>query len=121
MKLLVDMNLSPAWIPALEAHGHDAVHWSIVGPQTAADTELMAWAKLNGYIVFTHDLDFGALLAASSAEGPSVIQIRTQNVTPATLLPTPLDALQRFAELLQRGALVSIDKEKARARILPLR
>ncbi len=29
-KLLVDMNLSPQWIPVLQ-HGWPAVHWSDVG------------------------------------------------------------------------------------------
>jgi predicted nuclease of predicted toxin-antitoxin system len=27
----------------------------------------MNWALTNGYIVFTHDLDFGAILAATQA------------------------------------------------------
>ena len=43
------------------------------------------WAKNNDFIVFAHDLDFGALLAAGSSEGPSVIQVRTQNITPETI------------------------------------
>jgi len=31
----------------------------------------MIWAKEKGYVVFTHDLDFGALLAASKDAGIS--------------------------------------------------
>jgi predicted nuclease of predicted toxin-antitoxin system len=53
----------------------------------------MVWARENGYIVFTHDLDFSALLAATQGEGPSVIQVRTQNVLPegiGTLVITAL-------------------------------
>lgn len=45
----------------------------------------MAWARANDYIVFTHDLDFGAMLALTNAESPSVIQVRTQDVTPPIL------------------------------------
>ena len=37
-----------------------AIHWSTIGVANASDEEIMAWAKENGYIVFTHDLDFGA-------------------------------------------------------------
>lgn len=33
-----------------------------------------------GYVVFTHDLDFGDILAATNADDPSVIQVRTQNL-----------------------------------------
>lgn len=121
MKLLVDMNLPPAWIPALESNGYEAVHWSEVGNPKAADSELMAWALQNGYVVFTHDLDFGALLASSSAEGPSVIQIRTQDVTPKLLVSVLVDALTQFSDHLERGALISIDSDQARVRVLPLR
>lgn len=77
MKLLVDMNLSPAWLPVLQAAGHEVQHWSTKGNPRALDREIMAWARQNGYVVFTHDLDFGALLAVTGAEGPSVIQVRT--------------------------------------------
>lgn len=38
----------------------------------------MAWALTNDYIVFTHDLDFGTLLAITQADAPSVIQVRSQ-------------------------------------------
>jgi predicted nuclease of predicted toxin-antitoxin system len=28
IKIIVDMNLPPRWVPALKAEGWDAVHWS---------------------------------------------------------------------------------------------
>ncbi|MDR1283181.1 MAG: DUF5615 family PIN-like protein [Opitutaceae bacterium] len=45
MKLLLDMNLSPEWVPILETAGWQTIHWSMVGRATATDTEIMAWAK----------------------------------------------------------------------------
>ena len=45
----------------------------------------MAWAGEHGSVVFTHDLDFGSLLALTQAVGPSVIQVRTQDVTDVRL------------------------------------
>ena len=36
----------------------------------------MQWAITNGYAVFTHDLDFGTMLALSGADGPSVLPVR---------------------------------------------
>jgi predicted nuclease of predicted toxin-antitoxin system len=42
----------------------------------------MIYAEANGLVIFTDDLDFGALLAAQSTCGPSVIQIRAQDVLP---------------------------------------
>jgi predicted nuclease of predicted toxin-antitoxin system len=79
------MNLSPQWVDVFRRLGDDAVHWSTVGDPRAEDTEIMDWARNNGSVVFTHDLDFGALLAATQADGPSVIQVRAQDVTPRHL------------------------------------
>ena len=62
-KLLVDMNLSPEWVPMLQRHGWEAVHWSDVGNPRAGDREIMDWAVAHECIVFTHDLDFGTMLA----------------------------------------------------------
>jgi predicted nuclease of predicted toxin-antitoxin system len=63
MKLLVDMNLSPDWTTVLAQAGWETVHWSAVGNPRADDSEIMSWAKENGSVVFTHDLDFGTTLA----------------------------------------------------------
>jgi len=41
----------------------------------------MNWARENDHVVFTHDLDFCTTLALTNAEKPSVVQVRTQNVT----------------------------------------
>jgi predicted nuclease of predicted toxin-antitoxin system len=54
MKVLIDMNLSPAWVQALDDHGFEALHWSSVGDGRAPDSVVLAWAKDNGYIVFTN-------------------------------------------------------------------
>ena len=77
------------------------------------------WARSNGYVVFTHDLDFGAILAATKADSPSVLQLRTQNISPKRIGESVVSAFEQFEELLNQGALVSIDQKRARARILP--
>ncbi|HTX21234.1 MAG TPA: DUF5615 family PIN-like protein [Candidatus Aquilonibacter sp.] len=121
MKLLVDMNLSPDWVAVLTQAGWEAVHWSAIGNPRAADSEIMAWARQNGHIVFTHDLDFGTLLALTQAEGPSVIQVRTQDVTPAAIERLAVNALRQFQTELEKGALIVLDEASVRARILPLK
>lgn len=75
MKILIDMNLSPAWVSVLKEAGHTASHWSTIGLLNAPD----------------HAKD---------------------------LL---LNTLNKFAENLQLGALISVDEEKSRVRLLPLR
>jgi predicted nuclease of predicted toxin-antitoxin system len=67
MKILLDMNLSPTWVGFLKQAGFEAVHWVSLGSPTASDVEIMEWARLNDHIVFTHDMDFSALLAMTGA------------------------------------------------------
>ncbi len=81
----------------------------------------MKWARENGYVVFTHDLDFGAALALTGALGPSVIQIRCENITPTGNGGLVTTALRQFAGVLEQGALVVVDETSLRARVLPLR
>ena len=120
MKILLDMNLSPSWIPVLTCAGFETVHWSTVGKQNAPDSELMLWAKQNDHVVFTHDLDFGDILASTKAAAPSVIQIRDQNIHPKHASTTMISALKQFQSQLESGALIVIDQNKVRARILPI-
>lgn len=120
MKILIDMNLSPDWATALAAANFEAVHWSSVGSPRAEDTEIMAYARANGYLVFTHDLDFGTLLALTQAESPSVIQVRAQNILPAHLARTVIEVLRSYQSVLEQGALIVVDENRARVRILPL-
>ncbi len=70
MKFLIDMNLTPRWRGELERFGCAAVHWSEVGSAKALDQEIMRRAREDGYIVFTHDLDLGALLALTHGSLP---------------------------------------------------
>lgn len=121
MKLVIDMNLSPEWAAVLQRHGWEAVHWSTVGNPRATDSEIMAWAHATGHVVFTHDLGFGALLAATDAQGPSVIQVRTQDVTPGHLETLLVAALRAHDIILEEGALVTVDEARSRVRILPLK
>jgi predicted nuclease of predicted toxin-antitoxin system len=90
------------------------------GAPTVNDREIMTWAKYNGYIVFTHDLDFSALLAANQGEGPSVIQVRTQNILPENLRALITTALKQHQDELEKGAIITIEPQRARVRILPL-
>ena len=85
MKILLDMNISPAWIPVLKDAGYLVTHWRDGGSIYASDVEIMKWARENGYIVFTHDLDFGAILFATQAKAPSVIQIRSEDIRPQVM------------------------------------
>ena len=119
MKILIDMNLSMKWVPVFEQHGWHAVHWRNVGEPHASDSTIMAWARENGYVVFTQDLDFGTLLATTYVQKPSVIQIRIQNALPKNLGTWLVKILQQHEKSLQNGALLTVDENRTRIRVLP--
>lgn len=120
IQILIDMNLSPDWVDELANHGWAAVHWSTIGDPRATDRRIMDWARSNGHVVFTHDLDFGTMLALTHATGPSVIQVRGQNVLPDHMAPIVVAALKQHETDLSSGALVVIDELKSRVRVLPI-
>ena len=120
LKLLVDMNLSPDWVSALRKHGWRAEHWSAVGDPTAPDREIMDWAAAHQYVVFTHDLDFGTMLALSHESGPSVLQVRTEDTLPDHLEGSVVAALSQHEADLSAGALVVVDESRSRVRVLPI-
>jgi predicted nuclease of predicted toxin-antitoxin system len=120
LKLLLDMNLSPALVPALKAEGWDVVHWTDIGDITAPDKDIMRSAQADGRVVVTNDLDFGAILAATRAAGPSVVQIRGHDLSPQSLGPTLTTVIRRSARDLEAGAIVTLDLSRARVRTLPL-
>lgn len=120
MKILIDMNLSPDWAAAFAAANIEAVHWSNIGDPRAEDAEIVDFARSHGYVVFTHDLDFGTMLALTRAVGPSVIQVRTQNVFQSNLSPMLISVICKYKDVLEKGALIVVDQSRARVRILPL-
>jgi predicted nuclease of predicted toxin-antitoxin system len=120
MKFLIDMNLAPRWVPYLRAVNFDADHWSSLGAVDAPDELLMAFAAKFGFVVVTQDLDFSAILAATKGKKPSVVQIRSQNVTPEAIGVQVVAAFRATMAELEAGALLTIEPERTRIRLLPL-
>lgn len=119
-ELLLDMNLSPEWVPVLQRHGWQAVHWSEVGDARASDRQIMDWATAHQHVVFTHDLDFGTILALTHETGPSVLQIRAENILPDHLEGPVIAALDQHEADLISGAIVVVDESRSRVRVLPI-
>ena len=97
-----------------------AAHWSTIGDAAAPDSRILDYAASNGFVVFTHDLDFGMLLAARKAHGPSVIQVRTQDVLPSAIGDLVLRAIEAVGDHLKAGAIVTVDLARNRIRLLPI-
>src|SRR6266704_3950977 len=90
------------------------VHWSGVGRMDAPDIEIMAYAAKYDYVVLTHDLDFSSILAATQETKPSVVQIRSDNLSAAVIGDALIAALKQMAPELAAGALLTVDPGRTR-------
>jgi predicted nuclease of predicted toxin-antitoxin system len=120
VKILIDMNLAPTWVEFFAARGFESVHWQTVGQHDADDAAIMTFAREHDFVLFTHDLDFGGILAVTQALGPSVIQARVEDPLPERIGDALVSVLHEQAQHLQRGALVTLDPERSRTRVLPI-
>ena len=118
MKVVIDMNLSIDWVPALAEIGIEAVHWSSVAAEDASDEEIIAWAQANDAIVLTRDLDFGVVVTMLGLRSPSVVQLRMKQVKVEQHAGRVKRVLSLQSEQLSRGAIVTIDRERVRIRRL---
>src|ERR1035437_10421321 len=121
MRLLIDMNLTPRWVPFLRNAGHEALHWSSVGPNSAKDGEICDCARQQGFVILTNDLDFPQILAHTRQSAPSVVLLRGEPLVPEVRGSSLLGALQDCEAELNQGAIVPLDwSNRPRARVLPL-
>ncbi|MEW2380590.1 DUF5615 family PIN-like protein [Micromonospora sp. NPDC047707] len=121
MKFLIDNNLSPRVASGLAAAGHDVVHVRDHGMSAAPDEKVMAKALAEGRVLVSADTDFGALLAASHATGPSVLLVRRISGRRAEqIVAIILANLPPVTEDLDRGAVVVLGEDSVRVPSLPI-
>ena len=114
------MNLSPKWVLRLREAGYDAIHWSTVGNEAAADGDIAVWAHAEARIILTADRDFSAIVATSGSTGPSVVQIRSADLRVSAIGDATLTAIAEAGADLAAGALLTFNGHRARIRPLPI-
>ena len=122
MRLLIDMNLTPRWVPFLQDAGYEVIHWSSAGAITAQDREICDYARRHAYVLMTNDLDFPQILAHTRLSGPSILLLRGEPLIPEARGSALLGALRDCESELKQGAIVTLDwSDRPRARVLPLK
>lgn len=79
------------------------------------------YAQAQQAVILTQDLDFTRIAALRGSRLPSIIQLRADCPIPAILGKSVLSVLTAHAPALRKGALVSLDMDRHRIRLLPLR
>ncbi len=120
MKFLLNMNLPRGLGRRLSSKGHSCRHAGDVGLVSAADGLMVAEANRTREVIITHDLDYGAILAFSGEDAPSVIIIRMANTHPDRLLNRLCTVLPDVERALSEGAIVVLEDAAARVRRMPI-
>jgi predicted nuclease of predicted toxin-antitoxin system len=121
MRILLDNNLSVRLVDHLKPTGWDVVHVRPLGLQAARDPDVLALARSQNRVLVSADTDFGALLAASHAEAPSVVLVRRligrRPDELAEILAANLPAVETDLRL---ESIVTIGDDSIRIRRLPI-
>ena len=114
------MPVTPRAVEQLRVASHDAVHASDVGLATATDGDILDFARAEGRIVVTADLDYPRLLALQRADGPGVILFRGGSYTDTEMLALLDRVLARAGELALEHSITVVDRKRIRRRPLPI-
>jgi len=120
MNFLADMGISPRIVDFLQHLRHTAVHLQQQGLHRLKDPQILEKAREEGFILLTHDLDFGDLLAATGADLPSVVIFRLRNMRPEHVNRYLLKIISQYPEALEDGAIITVTEGRIRMRNLPL-
>ena len=120
MHFLADMGLSLRVVEWLRRRGHDVVHLRDQGLQRMPDEEIFAKATAERRVVLTFDLDFGEIVAHLRATRTSVVVFRLRDARPQSVIARLEVVLKESASALDRGAIISVEDERHRVRLLPI-
>lgn len=120
MKFLADMGVSPRTVEWLNLQGHDVKRLNEEGLEKLPDALVMAKALAENRILLTMDLGFGALLAMSQQQFPSIIIFRLSNETSKVINSRMSEVLDLFKDELELGVIISVGDDAIRVRQLPL-
>ena len=120
IKVLVDVNLSPAWTEMLATKGIEAVHWTAAGLPTRPRRRAVA-LRQGSRIRRVHSRP--RLRYAARADAGTWSE-RRPGVDPERLAGRHRDLVARVlteqAAALTSGALVTVEPSAARVRVLPI-
>jgi predicted nuclease of predicted toxin-antitoxin system len=120
MRFLADMGISPKTVAFLRSLGHEALHLHEQGLDRLPDPAILEKARTERWILLTHDLDFGDLMAASGDKLPSIVVFRLRNMHPEHVSRHLKAIIAEYHNALDQGVAISVTEGQVRVRLLPL-
>jgi predicted nuclease of predicted toxin-antitoxin system len=118
MRFILNMNVCREVAEKLGQLGQECVHARDAGLARADDRAVVEFARREGRVIVTHDLDYGDLLMLSEEPRPSAIIFRLRRSSPSIMCQRLGDAWEPISAAITEGAIVVI--EDAAIRIRPL-
>ena len=118
--VLLDQGLPIGAAAILRRDGWDAVHVSELGLATADDSRILERARLDQRVCITLDADFHSLLCASRSAQPSVIRFRIEGLRGSETADLIRRTVDRTADDLQHGAMVTVTTSSVRIHRIPI-
>ena len=106
LTFLADENISPESADHLTALGYPCVSLRRDGPWRLSDREIVSFARREGHVILTHDLDFGEIFFSSEEGQVGVVVLRLRRQT----VETVNHIVERF---LESGALDSLQLQNS--------
>jgi len=109
MKLLLDENLSRRIIPFLQTAFPGSSQVSLLGLESASDSEIWQYAKANGFVIVSRDSDFQER-SLVAGHPPQVVWLKIPNRSKTVVLNILLDHHTEIEQALieQNRACVAI-------------
>jgi predicted nuclease of predicted toxin-antitoxin system len=120
-RFIVDLNISPKTVEALREQGWKINRSSQWLASTATDDEILDFARREGLVIITQDLDFSALLALGGYAEPSLVTLRLSSSDPDFVTQRLLEAALLLGKALVESCAVTIEDFVVRIRKLPIR
>lgn len=120
MKILADVNVSRRVVERLRDKGFSVVRVSEVADPRSRDSDIIALARSMNAVIVSHDQDMSAILALSGAAQPSLINLRVTHVDVDELADTLETVLTRTQAELVSGAVITVEDDSMRIRLLPI-
>ena len=117
--LLLDQGVPRDAADLLRQAGVDCIHVGELGLSQAEDGAIVTLARQRGAVVVTLDADFHTILAVTGADGPSTIRLRLQGVGGSEAANLIASLIERFADELRRGCLITVKAKKTTCHMLP--
>ncbi len=120
MKFLIDMPISPSLTEWLQVQGYETIHVSRIGMATANDKEILKYAREEGSIIITADLDFPRLIAIAGDDSPPLILFRGGNYNETEMKSLLQRVLQVISPEDIKRSIVVVDKTRIRKIAIPI-